>query len=424
MIVNEKRTTLRACVAFSWILVPWITAACQATARPAATIAVSDIQLTFKKDPRLVDPTRNPQEWVPGPNFGGASAQDTVETVARAVDSKGQPVKATLDWIPSDPEMVTISPSQGDHVKITVRRAGESSLKITTQGFSKDLVVQAKYTGNFILVQITQPAAPKPAAPAAAQAPPKPKSKDDVSYAAGMNVAKALQEQSVDVNVALLVQGIKDTFSGDKTRMTEGEALAVLEGLQIDQRIVEAGLNRKALAEKNKREGQAFLATNKTNEGVVTLPSGLQYKIIAAGAGKRPTADDLVKVHYRGTFIDGKEFDSSLKRGPMTIPVKGVVKGLSEALQVMPVGSRWRLFLPPDLAYGERGGGTSGGRKARSRRPQIVGPNATLIFDVELLSIEKPGSQPPVSRGVERAELTREAIEQIKKLTRVSAKHP
>jgi len=426
MTVSMKRTALPACAAFVWILVPVITQACQAAARPTATTAVSDIQLSFKRDPRLVDPTRNPQQWVSDGTYAGATAQDTVETVARVVDAKGQPVTASLEWIPSDPEMVTVSPSQGDHVKITVHRAGESTVKITAQGFSKDLIVQAQYVGKFIMFQIRQPAAAKPAAPAIAASLPKPKSKNDVSYAAGMNLAKALQEQSVDVDVDLLMQGVKDTLSGDKTRMSEGEALAALQGLQIDQRIVEAGLVRKALAEKNKREGEAFLAANKNKEGVVTLPSGLQYKIIKAGEGTRPTADDYVSVRYQGTFIDGKEFDNTFARkAPVSFPVKAVTKGWSEALQLMPVGSRWQLFVPSDLAYGERGAGGGGGRKARYRRPQLIGPNATLIFELELLSVHGPGAPPPVSDWrTQKAELTPEVIDQLKKVSQVSKKHP
>ena len=133
---------------------------------------------------------------------------------------------------------------------------------------------------------------------------------------------------------------------------------------------------RQALAESNKKDGAAFLAANATKEGVVTLPSGLQYKILVAGTGPKPTATDSVVCNYRGTLLDNTEFDSSYKRGqPVTFRVGGVIKGWTEALQLMPVGSKWQLFIPPDLAYGERGQGP-------------IGPNATLIFEVELLSIQ------------------------------------
>ncbi|HMC32030.1 MAG TPA: FKBP-type peptidyl-prolyl cis-trans isomerase, partial [Candidatus Angelobacter sp.] len=145
----------------------------------------------------------------------------------------------------------------------------------------------------------------------------------------------------------------------------------------------------KLATENNKKEGDAFLAANKTKPGVVTLPSGLQYKIVKAGTGPKPAATDTVVCNYRGTLIDGKEFDSSYKRGePATFPVSGVIKGWTEALQLMPVGSKWELYIPPDLAYGARGAGAD------------IGPNATLLFEVELLSIqgkEAPQGQPQPS---------------------------
>jgi FKBP-type peptidyl-prolyl cis-trans isomerase FklB len=383
---------------------------------PAAT--VSGIRLSFKRDPRLVDPTRGLGPWVSGPGYGGATGQDTVEVRAEGVDAAGKPAKISPQWVPSDPGMVTVSPREGDDVKITVHKAGESKLKITYQGLSKELEVRAEYVNKFMLLEIEEAKAVKPAAPAATAAPPTPKTKNDVSYAAGMNLAKALEEQSVQVDVDLLMQGVKDTLSGGKTLMTSEEALAVLEGLEIDQRDVEAGLNRKAVAEKNKREGEAFLAANKAKEGVVTLPSGLQYKIIKAGHGKTPTASDVVSVRYRGTFINGKEFDNTFERqAPVSFPAKAPIKGWTEALQLMPEGSRWQLFVPSDLAYGERGaGGGHGGRRAGGLRPQTVGPNATLIFEVELLAVEEPGAKTATSRSTdEKSALTPEIIEMLKK---------
>jgi len=321
--------------------------------------------------------------------------------------------------------MVTVSPSQGDNVKITVHKAGESKLKITYQSLSKELEIRAKYVNKFMLFEIEEAKAVKPAAPAAIEAPPARKSKNDVSYAVGMNLAKALEEQSEEVDVDSLMQGVKDKLSGGKARMTEEQALAALEGLQIDQRIVEQGLNRKALAEKNKREGEAFLAANKTKEGVVTLPSGLQYKIIKAGQGKKPTADDSVMCQYRGTFIDGTEFDNSYKRkAPMSLPVKAPIKGWTEALQLMPEGSRWQLFVPSDLAYGERGAGGGHGKRAGGPRPQTVGPNATLVFEMELLSVKEPGSQPPASNAAEKTALTPEQIDLLKKVIQQGEKNP
>ncbi len=415
----DKRTSLLAVTAFLSALLPGVARA-QGAAPPATAASVTGIQLSFKRDPRLVDPFRGIGPWVTGSN-----AQDTVEARAEGVDATGKPTKISPQWIPSDPEMVTVSPSQGDNVKITVHKAGESKLKITYQSLSKELEIRAKYVNKFMLFEIGEAKAVKPAKPVATDAPPARKSKNEVSYAVGMNLAKALEEQSQEVDVVSLTEGVKDTLSGGKTRMTEEQVLAALEGLQIDQRILEEGLNRKALAEKNKREGEAFLAANKAKEGVVTLPSGLQYKIIKAGQGKKPTADDSVMCQYRGTFIDGTEFDNSYKRkAPISLPVKAVIKGWTEALQLMPVGSRWQLFVPSDLAYGVRGAGGGGGKRAGGPRPQTVGPNATLVFEVELLSVKEPGSQPPASNAAEKTALTPEQIDLLKKAIQQGEKNP
>jgi len=410
-----KRTNLLAAAAFLSVV---LSSSARAQGTAPSTPNITDIQFTYKRDPRMVDPTRGLGPWVSGPNYGGATAQDTVEVRAEGVDAAGKPAKISPQWVPSDPGMVTVSPREGDDVKITVHKAGESKLKITYQGLSKELEIRAEYVNKFMVLGIGEVKAVKPAAPVATAPPPPPKTKNDVSYAVGMNLAKALEEQSVQVDVDLLMQGVKDTLSGGKTLMTSEEALAVLEGLEIDQRDVEAGLNRNAVAEKNKREGEAFLAANKAKEGVVTLASGLQYKIIKAGHGKTPTAKDVVNVRYRGTFIDGKEFDNTFERqAPVSFPVKAPIKGWTEALQLMPEGSRWQLFVPSDLAYGERGaGGGHGGRRAGGPRPQIVGPNTMLIFEVELLAVQEPGTQPPVSNSrAQKKDQTPEMIETIRK---------
>jgi FKBP-type peptidyl-prolyl cis-trans isomerase FklB len=205
--------------------------------------------------------------------------------------------------------------------------------------------------------------------------------KDKLSYAIGMNVGKNLQRQSIDVDPAILMQGLKDTMAGGKTLLTEQEAQSVLTEMQAEARKKQEE-KMKVAGEANKKEGDAFLAANKTKEGVVTLPSGLQYKIIKAGTGPKPTATDSVVCNYRGTLIDGKEFDSSYKRGePATFPVNGVIKGWTEALQLMPVGSKWQLVVPAELAYGSRGAGPD------------IGPDSTLIFEVELMSIQPPKAQ-------------------------------
>jgi FKBP-type peptidyl-prolyl cis-trans isomerase FklB len=207
--------------------------------------------------------------------------------------------------------------------------------------------------------------------------------KQKASYAIGMNWGTGLHKQGIDVDSAALVQGMKDALAGSKTLLTEDEARAALMQLQSEvQAQQQAKLKQEG--EAGKKEGDAFLAANKGKEGIVTLPSGLQYKILKEGSGAKPTADDSVVCNYKGTLINGTEFDSSYKRGePATFPVGGVIKGWTEALQLMPVGSKWQLFIPADLAYGARG--TPGGP---------IGPNSTLIFEVELLSI-KDKTPPP-----------------------------
>lgn len=199
--------------------------------------------------------------------------------------------------------------------------------------------------------------------------------KEKISYALGMDLGNQLKRQSVELDPEVFGQGLKDSISG-KTLMTEQEARTVITDLQNQLRQKQAEMT-KLQGEKNKKEGDEFLAANKTKEGVVTLESGLQYKILTAGQGKKPTLEDTVVCNYRGTLINGTEFDSSFKRNqPATFALKGVIKGWTEALQLMPVGSKWQLFVPAALAYGER-----------APSPDI-GPNSTLIFEVELLSIK------------------------------------
>ena len=193
----------------------------------------------------------------------------------------------------------------------------------------------------------------------------------------GSGLGTNLKKQSIEVDWSLVAQGLKDAAAGTKTRLTEDEAKAVLAEVQTEVRKQQTEKAKEA-ADKNKTEGDAFLAANKTKEGVVTLPSGLQYKILKAGTGPKPTATDTVVCNYRGTLINGTEFDSSDKHGQAaTFGVGQVIKGWTEALQLMPVGSKWQLFIPSSLAYQERGAGAD------------IGPNATLIFDVELLSIQE-----------------------------------
>ncbi|HEX7286463.1 MAG TPA: FKBP-type peptidyl-prolyl cis-trans isomerase [Candidatus Angelobacter sp.] len=215
-----------------------------------------------------------------------------------------------------------------------------------------------------------QPSTQTPSAPAQDNSPLKTQ-KDKASYAIGMQVGGSLHQRGIDVDLNVLLQGMKDAMSG-KTLMTDDEARAALMQLQNE-------LQAKAMAgaETTKKEGEAYLAANKTKPGVVALPSGLQYKVLKAGTGEKPKATDKVVCNYRGTLINGTEFDASEKHGgPATFPVNGVIKGWTEALQLMPVGSKWQLFIPSDLAYGPQG------------RPEIP-PNSTLVFEVELVSIQK-----------------------------------
>ncbi len=209
--------------------------------------------------------------------------------------------------------------------------------------------------------------------------------KDKLSYALGMNLGSNLHKETVEVDPAIVLRGLKDGLASGKTLLTEDEARTTLTQLQTEVRSKQQE-KMKVAGEMNKKEGVEFLAANKTKEGVVILPSGLQYKILTAGTGPKPTASDTVVCNYRGTLISGAEFDSSYKRGqPASFPVNGVIKGWTEALQLMPVGSKWQLFVPAELGYGDRGAGAD------------IGPGATLIFEVELLSIQgkdKPEGAP------------------------------
>lgn len=204
-----------------------------------------------------------------------------------------------------------------------------------------------------------------------------PSQKEKASYAIGMDIANSIKKNGVEIDPDIIGKAIKDVLTGQKTLLTDQEAKTTLQDLQKEMKVKHLE-KMKVLGEKNKKEGDAFLAANKKKEGVKTLPSGLQYKVITEGKGKSPGVTDTVTVQYVGTLVDGTEFDSSYKRGQAAnFPVKSVIKGWTEALQLMKEGSKWRIFLPPNLAYGETGIG--GGR---------IGPNATLIFDVELVSVQ------------------------------------
>src|SRR5947208_7274906 len=199
--------------------------------------------------------------------------------------------------------------------------------------------------------------------------------KDKVSYSIGLNIGFNLGRQNVQVNPDLLAAGIKDAIAG-KPQLNADQVKEVMATFEKDMQ-----QKQKAAGEKNASEGAKFLEENKKKEGVKATASGLQYKAIKEGTGPQPKETDTVTVNYRGTLIDGTEFDSSYKRGePATFPVTGVIKGWTEALQLMKVGSKYQLFIPPNLAYGERAMGPD------------ISPNSTLIFEVELMSVKPAGS--------------------------------
>ena len=203
--------------------------------------------------------------------------------------------------------------------------------------------------------------------------------KDRVSYSIGMNIGHDFKMQHLEINPEMVARGIRDQMCAAKMLMTQQDVKATLAEFQ-KQLKAKHEASMKELAAKNKKQGEAFLAKNAKKKGVVTLPDGLQYEIVKKGTGPSPSKEDTVTVNYRGSLVDGTEFDSSYKRGqPATFPVAGVIPGWTEALPLMKEGAKWRLFIPSSLAYGERGAGN------------VIGPNAVLVFDVELLKVHKKG---------------------------------
>jgi FKBP-type peptidyl-prolyl cis-trans isomerase FklB len=196
------------------------------------------------------------------------------------------------------------------------------------------------------------------------------------SYSFGVDFAKRLKQQGIDLDIPALTRGITDAASGNALAFEEGEMTQVK--AEYTQKLrAELMQQQQELAAKNLEAGKQFLAENAKKEGVVTLESGLQYKVIKNGDGPSPQAEDTVTTHYRGTLIDGREFDSSYKRGqPASFPVKGVIKGWTQALLMMKVGDKWELYVPPELAYGAQ------------QRGEVIEPNSTLLFEIELLEIK------------------------------------
>ena len=212
---------------------------------------------------------------------------------------------------------------------------------------------------------------------------------EKISYSLGMSIGSSLKFQGADVNVDLLARAIKDTLVGTNTLLTQQEAQETMRAWQMELRNKRTE-QQKVQGDKNKKEGDAFLTDNAKKPGVILLPSGLQYKVLASGTGKTPASNDVVKAHYKGTLTDGTEFDSSYTRGqPFVSPANRVIAGWTEALTKMKVGDKWQLFIPPNLGYGERGA------------PPKIGPNAVLIFEMELLGIEEP-TETPKAAGADK----------------------
>jgi FKBP-type peptidyl-prolyl cis-trans isomerase FklB len=238
-----------------------------------------------------------------------------------------------------------------------------------------------------------------------------------ISYAIGMTIGHNFQAQGVEVDTDLLVRGLKDMQPGRTTLLTPQEMRDTLAEYQKTLAAKQQKMREEAAA-KNKADGEAFLAGNKTKPGVVTMPDGLQYIIITNGNGTMPAPDDVVTVNYRGTLIDGTEFDSSISRGkPAQFPVGNVIPGWTEALTHMKVGSKWEVFVPSELAYGPSG------------RPPHILPDSVLIFEVELLSTEHPSSPPPASAASNNPPLTSDIIkvpslEEMKKGAKIEVIKP
>ena len=199
--------------------------------------------------------------------------------------------------------------------------------------------------------------------------------REKISYAIGMNIGMNMKKQQLDIDPTRVAAGLEAAFNGQDTLLSEAEMAQILTAYQ-QQMQMEQMKKQAAEASKNEKLAQEYLASNAEKDGVVTLESGLQYKVLTPGDGATPTADSEVKVHYRGTLIDGTEFDSSYKRGePASFPVNGVIPGWTEALQLMKEGAKWQLVIPPQLAYAEKGA------------PPVIPPNSALVFEVELLEV-------------------------------------
>lgn len=250
---------------------------------------------------------------------------------------------------------------------------------------TKRIIVAALLISSAVFAQDNKPSASPSENPAAGSA--FKNDKDKVSYSIGVDIGRTLQRLQLDLNQDALKQGISDILGNKPTALSDQELQQTLQAFQQQMMqkqqatIAKKQEEMKSTAEKNKADGKKFLDENAKKTGVKTLPSGLQYKVVKEGTGEKPKDSDVVETNYRGTLIDGKEFDSSEKNGgPVSFPVSGVIKGWTEALKLMPVGSKWEIYIPSELAYGDEGAG------------EDIAPGSTLVFQVELLKIKEKGA--------------------------------
>ena len=348
-----------------------------------AASSITDIKVSFKLDPSITRGMYMGDRWVSPPTFTGVQEGKEVMVEARVegLDAKGNPIDIHPTWIPSDPDMVTVSPGQGKEVKITVRRTGQSSLKVVSPGFSRELIIKATDQGNAIKVEITGGQTTEEQGVKQDTQ----RQKEKLSYSLGYRTGSNMKNNSVNLDPEIFIKAFREGLAGNRATMTDQEIDTILQAVQKKiaakqpEKKKELAERNKQLAEMNKKAGDAFLTENAKKEGIATLPSGLQYKIIKEGTGKQPAKTDQVKVHYRGTLVNGTEFDSSYKRSePATFGVDKVIKGWTEGLLLMKEGSKWMLYIPSNLAYGGRDPGRG-----------TIGPNQTLIFEVELISVQE-----------------------------------
>jgi FKBP-type peptidyl-prolyl cis-trans isomerase FklB len=354
---------------------PAVRAGDEAGVKPpeAKASAATRIVVSFKLDPRLTRGLHMGERWVTRARYARNSPSATAAIEARGfgMDAIGDNFPIAPRWSSSDPAMLSVEPGEGHEVVLTVSRVGASALEVAHAGITARLQVTASAAGEGLDVEIVQEAAPASPGTLATQ-------RERMSYATGVDFGVRLKRQGVLLDEQLVARGLQDALDGATPLLSPVEikrALAELSGQLAAERTRAANRRR----ETNERSGREFLAENAGRAGVTSLPSGVQYKVLQAGGGRTPTASDTVVCHYRGTLVDGTEFDDSRKRGkPATLALGKVIQGWQQALPLMPAGSKWQIVVPPDLGYGSRG--TRG-----------IPPGSTLVFEVELLEVREAG---------------------------------